>query len=63
MTEREKKAGAHGLLKKEKMARGVGGTIIRGRRLFEIFQPKGGDYSREAINRGTANIGGNTFLY
>ena len=51
------------LLKKEKMARGVGGTIIRGRRLFEIFQPKGGDYSREAINRGTANIGGNTFLY
>ena len=30
---------------------------VKGRRLFE-----GGDYSREAINRGTAIIQGNTFL-
>ena len=32
--------------------------IIRGRRLFQIFLSKegGGDYSREAINRGTAVI-------
>ena len=40
---------------------GGGGTIIRGRRLFQIFLSKeGGDYSREAINRGTAVIRGNT---
>lgn len=30
------------------MARG------RGKRLFQTFSSKGGDYSREAINRGTA---------
>ena len=43
------------------MARGGGGgAIIRGRRLFLIFSSKGGDYSREAINRGTAIIRGNT---
>ena len=43
------------------MARGVGGgAIIRGRRLFQIFLSKGGDYSREAINRRTAVIQGNT---
>ena len=35
-------------------------AIIRGRRLFEIFPSKGGDYSREAINQGTAIIRGNT---
>ena len=31
---------------------GGGGAlaIIRGRRLFQIFRSKGGDYSREAIN-------------
>ena len=34
--------------------------IIRGRRLFQIFLSKGGDYSWEAINRGTAVIRGNT---
>ena len=40
---------------------GGAGTIIRGRRLFQIFLSKegGGDYSREAINRGTAVIQGN----
>ena len=42
--------------------RGGGSTIIRGRRLFLIFPPKGGDYSREAIYRGTAIIRGNTVL-
>ena len=34
--------------------------IIRGRRLFQVFQSKGGDHSREAINRGTAINRGNT---
>ena len=37
-----------------------GGEIIRGRRLFQIFLSKGGDNSREAINRGTAVIRRNT---
>ena len=37
---------------------GGGGAIIRGRRL--LFPSKGGDYSREVINRGTAIIRGNT---
>ena len=40
---------------------GGGGGIIRGRRLFLIFRSKGDDYSREAINRGTAIIRGNTY--
>ena len=44
--------------------RGGGGVaIIRGRRLFLIFSSKGGDYSREAINRGAAIIRGNTVLH
>ena len=42
------------------MARGGEGAIIRGRRLFKIFRSKRGDYSREAINRGTAIIRRNT---
>ena len=37
-----------------------GGKIIRGIRLFQIFLSKGGDNSREAINRGTAVIRRNT---
>ena len=37
-------------------------AIIRGRGLFQIFRSKGGDYSREAINRGTPVIRGNTVL-
>ena len=36
------------------------GRIIRGIRSFQTFLSKGGDYSREAINRGTAVIRGNT---
>ena len=46
------------------MEKGLGGggwgaaVIIRGRRL--LFPSKGGDYSREVINRGTAIIRGNT---
>ena len=36
------------------------GAIIRGGRLFQIFSLKGDDYLREAINRGTAIIRGNT---
>ena len=46
------------------MGGGGGGAaaIIRGRRLFLIFPSKGGDYSREAINRGAAIIPGNTVL-
>ena len=36
------------------------GTIIWGRRLYQIFPPKGGDYSRGAINRRAAIIRGNT---
>ena len=35
-------------------------VIIEGRRLFEMFPSKGGDYLREEINRGTAIIRGNT---
>jgi len=42
----------------ERVARG----IIRGRRLFQIFPPKGDDYSRGTINRGTAIIRGNTLF-
>ena len=37
-----------------------GRAIIRGRRLFLIFWSKGGDYSREAINRRTAIFRENT---
>ena len=36
------------------------GAIIRGRRLFKVFSSKGGDYSKDAINRGTTIIPGNT---
>ena len=46
-------------LKKEKVARGEGWTIIWRRRLFSIFPSKGSDYMREAISRGTAIIRGN----
>ena len=35
-----------------------GAAIIRGRRL--LFPSKGGDYSRDVINRGTAIVRGNT---
>ena len=47
-----------GIKEREDGERGGAGTIIRGRRLFQIFLSKerGGDYSREAINRGTAVI-------
>ena len=38
------------------------GAIIWVRQLFSIFPSKGGDYSREAIDRGMAIIRGNTFL-
>ena len=50
-----------GIKEREDGERGGAGTIIRGRRLFQIFLSKegGGDYSREAINRGTAVIQGN----
>ena len=42
------------------MGRGARGeAIIRGRRLFYVFPSKGGDYSRNAFNRGTATIRGN----
>ena len=39
---------------------GGGVAIIRERRLFQIFPSKGGKYSREAIDQGTAIIRGNT---
>ena len=43
---------------------GEAGGIIEGRRLFKIFPSKGGEYWREAIDRGTAIIRGNTvFIY
>ena len=50
-----------GMKEREDGERGGAGTIIRGRRLCQIFLSKegGGDYSREAINRGTAVIQGN----
>ena len=45
------------------MARGMGGgAIIWERQLFQIFPSKGGDYSREAINQGTAFIQGNMVI-
>ena len=41
---------------------GKGWMIIWRRRLFSIFPSKGSDYLREAINQGTAIIGGNTVV-
>ena len=41
------------------MARG-GGRLFEGGDYFKYFGQRGGDYSREAINRGTAIIRGNT---
>ena len=43
----------------QKMAREVGGWLLKGGDYFWIFPSKGGDSSREAINRGTAFIQGN----
>ena len=48
--------------KRKRKWRGGEVAIIRGRGLFQIFRSKGGDYSREAINRGTPIIRGNTVL-
>ena len=48
------------------MARGAGvGRLLEGGDYFKYFRQKGGggDYSREAINRGTAIIRGNTVLW
>ena len=45
---------------KENGQTGGAGEIIPGRRILYIFLSKEGDYSREAINRGTAIIRGNT---
>ena len=44
------------------MARGTGeGRLFEGGDYFKYFRQRGGsDYSREAINRGTAIIPGNT---
>ena len=50
-----------GIKGREKSKRGErGGAIIRERRLFQIFPSNGGNYSREAIDQGTAVIRGNT---
>ena len=54
-------AGQGGYKRKRRWREGWGvGAIVRGKRLFQIFPFKGGDYSREAIYRGTAVIRGNT---
>ena len=42
--------------------KGVWGAIIRRTQLFLIFLSKGGNYLREAINRGIAIIQGNMVL-
>ena len=57
----QRKEGREGR-KEEKMAGGAnrGRLSEGGARLFQIFPSKGGDYLREAINRGTAIIRGNT---
>ena len=39
---------------------GGGVAIIKERLLFQIFPSNGGNYSREAIDQGTAIIRGNT---
>ena len=44
------------------MKEGARGAIIRRTQLFKIFLSKGGNYSREAINRGIAIIQGNMVL-
>ena len=44
------------------MARG-GGRLFEGGDYFKYFGQRGGDYSREAINRGTAIIRGNTVYF
>ena len=53
-----------GIKGREKSKRGErrkgGGAIIRERRLFQIFPSNGSNYSREAIDQGTAIIRGNT---
>ena len=55
----QRKEGREGR-KEEKMAGGAnrGRLLEGGARLFQIFPSKGGDYLREAINRGTAIIRG-----
>ena len=45
---------------KEKMAGGGGGRLFEGGVYFKYFDRRGDDYSREAINRGTVIIRGNT---
>ena len=52
--------GIKGREKSKRGERGGGGAIIRERRLFQIFPSNGGNYSREAIDQGTAIIRGNT---
>ena len=45
------------------MTRGVGGGLLfEGDDYFKYFHQRGGDYSREAINRGTAILQGNTVV-
>ena len=41
------------------MARGGGRRLFEEGNYFKYFGQRGGDYSREAINRGTAIIRGN----
>ena len=44
------------------MVKGVWGAIIRRTQLFLIFLSKGGNYLREATNRGIVIIQGNMVL-
>ena len=46
--------GREGIKGREEGKRGRGGRLFKGADYFKYFRPKGGDYSREAINRGTA---------
>ena len=58
INERERINEREGIKEREDGERG--GLINRGRRIFLMFPSKGADCSREAINRGTANVLGNT---
>ena len=54
--------GREGIKEREDGERGGGGRLFEGGDYFKYFHQRGGggDYSREATNRGTANIRGNT---
>ena len=43
-----------GFIRKRRWREGLEGQSVEGRRLFQIFPSKGGDYSKKETNQGTA---------